>query len=206
MTRGPNFDDLVGAEVDGDDRERLRRVHELLVQAGPPPEISPDIEAPTLGMTLARPPRQKRRGFALLAAAIVTLALAFAAGYAAGNGNGDGLSAGRTLELVGTAVAPNAHASLQVQPADAAGNWPMKLGVTGLPKLPPKGYYTVYLMRDGKPYAPCGTFVVLGEDRGTSVTLNAPYTFKRGDWWAITKQMPGKHQAGPIVLRPSKQT
>jgi hypothetical protein len=204
VTRVPDFDELVGPDVDPNDRERLLRVHELLLEAGPPPEISPELESPTLAMTLARPPRQKRRGVALLAAALVTVALAFLAGYAVGNGNGDGLSAGRTMQLVGTKDAPSALASLRIQPVDAAGNWPMRLAVTGLPKLPPKGYYTVWLMRDGKAFAPCGTFVVAGADRGTSVWLNAPYHFRRGDWWAVSKQMPGHHDLGPIVLRPKR--
>ena len=41
MTRGPDFDQLVGHEVGREERERLQRVHELLVEAGPPPELSP---------------------------------------------------------------------------------------------------------------------------------------------------------------------
>ena len=68
MTRPPDFDDLLGPETQGAERERLRRVHELLVEAGPPPEIAPEIESPTLGMTLARRPRRRLRGAALLAA------------------------------------------------------------------------------------------------------------------------------------------
>ena len=63
MTRRPDLEDLVGADLDLSERERLRRVHDLLLQAGPPPELSPEIEAgPTLAMTLgARPARG--RGF-----------------------------------------------------------------------------------------------------------------------------------------------
>ena len=38
----------------------------------------------------------------------------------------------------------------------------MELAVTGLPKLPDGEYYVVYLVRGGKPWAPCGTFVVAG--------------------------------------------
>ena len=201
MTRVPDFDELVGREGDGEDRERLRRVHELLVQAGPPPELSPEIESgPTLGMTLGRAPRKRGRSVVLLAAAVALVALAFLAGYIAGNGNG---TSGHTLSLVGTKAAPDALASLRVEHADAAGNWPMKLSVTGLPKLPPRGYYTVYLMRNGKPYAPCGTFVVAGKTRSISVSLNAPYQVHDGDTWVVTKQMPGHHEAGPVVLRPS---
>ena len=43
MTRGPDFDQLLGGDVDQADRDRLRRVHDLLLQAGPPPELSPEI-------------------------------------------------------------------------------------------------------------------------------------------------------------------
>ncbi len=204
MTRTPNFDELIGPEVEQAERERLRAVHDLLLQAGPPAELSPEIEAgPTLAMTLQRRPRRTRHRVALLAAALAVGATAFLAGYITGNGKGDGLSAGRTLSLVGTKAAPGALASLRIQPADPAGNWPMQISVTGLPKLPPRGYYTVYLVRDGKPYAPCGTFVVEGKDHGVSVWLNAPYDVRRGDTWVVTKQLPGHHAAGPIVLRPS---
>ena len=37
--RGPSFDDLVGDDLAPAERERLLRVHELLIQAGPPPEL-----------------------------------------------------------------------------------------------------------------------------------------------------------------------
>jgi hypothetical protein len=204
VKRRPDLDELVGPDVEGEERARLQRVHELLLEAGPPPELSPDIESPTLAMTLARRPRQRRRGVMLLAAALVTLALAFFAGYAVGNGGGNGLSSGRTLRLVGTKAAPTALAALRIQPVDAAGNWPMQLTATGLPKLPPEGYYTVWLMRGHRALAPCGTFVVAGADRGVSVTLNAPYHVQPGDWWAVTMQMPGRNEVGPVVLQPKK--
>ncbi len=35
MTRPPNFDELVDPDLDPAERERLRRVHDLLVTAGP---------------------------------------------------------------------------------------------------------------------------------------------------------------------------
>ena len=71
--------------------------------------------------------------------------------------------------LHGTALAPNAEGSLRVQDADPAGNWPMTFAALGLPKLPPRGYYEVYLTRKGKPFAPCGTFLVKSKDVGVSV-------------------------------------
>ena len=204
MTRTLNFDELIGPDVEPAERERLRTVHNLLLQAGPPAELSPEIEAgPTLAMTLQRRPRRAGHRVALLAAALTLVTIAFLGGYITGNGKGDGLSAGHTLSLVGTKAAPGALASLRIQPADPSGNWPMQISVTGLPKLPARGYYMVYLMRNGKPYAPCGTFVVAGRDHGASVWLNAPYDVRQGDTWVVTKQLPGHHVAGPIVLRPS---
>jgi hypothetical protein len=205
VTRTPDFDDLVGNDVEAGERERLLRVHDLLLQAGPPPEISPDLEAPTLAMTIgARKPRRAARPLALLAAALVALVLAFVIGYAVGNGDGNGLASGQTLELAGTKAAPDALASLRVQPMDTSGNFPMTLAATGLPKLPPRGYYTVWLMRGPRPLGPCGTFKVEGEDAGINISLNAPYPLKQGDWWAITRQMPGQHDFGTIVLKPKR--
>ena len=204
MKRVPDFDELVGPDVGPEERARLRDVHDLLLQAGPPAELSPEIEAgPTLALTLQRRPRRRGHRVALLAAALALIVVAFLAGYITGNGNGGGLSAGRTLSLVGTKAAPNALASLRIEPVDAAGNWPMQISVTGLPTLPPHGYYTVYLWRNGKAIAPCGTFVVAGREHAASVWLNAPYELKPGDTWVVTRQMPGHHLAGPVVLRPA---
>jgi hypothetical protein len=201
VTRVPDFDQLVGADVEGAERARLRQVHELLVLAGPPAELSPETEAgPTLGMTLARRPRRVRRTVMLLAAAVAILALAFLGGYIAGNGGSS--ASGRVMKLAGTAVAPNALASLQIEHVDAAGNWPMKLTVTGLPKLQGQAYYEVFLVRDGKPYAPCGSFKVAA-DRGITVQLNAPYRLKSGDTWVVTRQQAKSRARGVVVLRPS---
>jgi hypothetical protein len=205
VSRKPDFDDLVGENVAGDERERLLQVHELLLEAGPPPELSPELETPTLGMTMAKKPKHKtRRSLMLLAASLTALVLAFVIGYAAGNGSDKGLSAARTMQLYGTKLAPDARASLRVEPVDAAGNIPMTLGATGLSKLPPRGYYTVWLMRGPKPLAPCGTFVVEGKDNGVSVSLNAPYPVKSGDWWAVTRQLPGQRDFGTLVMTPQK--
>jgi len=205
MTRSPDFDELVGDDLGREERERLERVHDLLVTAGPPPELTPEMErGPTLAMTLGRSSRRRvERRVALLAAALMVLALAFLGGYLAGNGNGGSLAGGHTLKLVGTAQAPGALAALRVQAADPAGNWPMTLTVTGLPKLPPRGYYEVYLTRNGKIFAPCGTFLVKSATDAVSVQLNAPYHLHRGDGWVVTRHLPGRKDAGPVVMKQS---
>jgi hypothetical protein len=156
---------------------------------------------PTLGMTIGGRPsrRHTQRRVALLAAAIVVLLLAFLVGYVTGN---DSKVSGRLLKLQGTAVAPNAQASLRLEDVDPAGNWPMELAAVGLPKLPPKGYYEVFLVRNGKPWAPCGSFVVKNAKVGVSVRLNAPYRLRRTDTWIVTRQTWGNRDAGPVVLKP----
>jgi hypothetical protein len=199
----PDFDQLIGSDVEGAERARLRRVHSLLVQAGPPHEISPSMAAgPTLGMTLARRPRRIRRRAVLLAATVAVLVIAFLAGYVTGNDDGGGTPAAKTMQLSGTPMAPAALASLQIEPVDAAGNWPMRLSVTGLPKLENGSYYEVYLMRDGKPYAPCGSFKVSTKE-ATVVDLNAPYRLKPGDSWVVTMQTSTSEQPGRVVMRPT---
>ena len=204
MTQPPNFDELIGGDVARDERERLRRVHELLVTAGPPAELTPETEAgPTLAMTLGGPSRRRvTRRVTVLAAAVVVLALAFLAGYVAGNGGDGGLSSGSVLKLAGTRQAPDALASLRILPVDPSGNWPMKLSATGLPTLPKRGYYEVYLVRGGKLLAPCGTFLVKSPESGVSVWLNAPYRLQQGDTWVVTRHRWGSREAGPVVLKP----
>ena len=44
MNREPTLDELIGADTTGAERERLQHVHELLLEAGPPPEVSPELE------------------------------------------------------------------------------------------------------------------------------------------------------------------
>jgi hypothetical protein len=44
----PNLDDLLEGIEDPGERDRLRRMHDLLVATGPPPELSPALAcAPT---------------------------------------------------------------------------------------------------------------------------------------------------------------
>jgi hypothetical protein len=204
VSRPTDFDELVGGDVPPGELERLRGVHDLLVQAGPPPELTPHVASgPTLAMTLVRPPRQRMvtRKVALLAAALCALSVAFLFGYLAGN-SGDGLTGGRVLRLAGTSAAPNALASLRVSPSDTAGNWPMKLAGSGLPKLGPQGYYEVFLVRQGT-YEPCGAFVVKNSGTPINVTLNVPYRLKPTDKWVVTREHWGDESRGTVVLRPT---
>ena len=200
MNREPSLHELIGAEETGAERQRLQHVHELLLQAGPPPELTPELEAgPTLGTTLNWRRRAKPRALLLLAATLV-LAVAFFAGYVA-NGGSSHSAALVSMKLTGTSAVPNAQASLEVwQPK--AGNWPMTLDVAGLQKLAPHRYYEVYLVRDGKLGPSCGVFRVKDPGQVESVTLNSPYPLQKGDTWVVTRPGPGGVEPGTTVLRP----
>jgi hypothetical protein len=199
VTLPPDFEQLIGSDVEGAERARLQRVHALLVQAGPPEEISPSMGAgPTLAMTMNRRPARVRRRVLLLAAAVAIVAFAFLGGYIAGNTKSS--TSGKVLQLTGTPAAPSAFASLQIEPKDAAGNWPMRLSVKGLPKLHGHWSYEVYLVRDGKPWGPCGSFQV-ATGQATVVQLNAPYRLQHGDSWVVLRDRPGLRKP-VVVLKP----
>ena len=207
MTREPNFDELIGTEATGAERERLRHAHELLLQAGPPPELPPSLQkAPNFGVFSLHQRRVvKRRSLVLLAAAL-SIAVVFVAGYAVGNNRGGGTTAkGVTptrLVLKGTPAAPNARATLAVWHA-RNGNWPMQLSVAGLPKLPGHSYYEVYLVRHGKPWGQCGAFRIASDAPGTvTLTFNAPYSLQKGDSWVVTRTNASGAEPGLTVLRP----
>ena len=207
MNDKPSLDELIGGDVTAAERERLQHVHDLLLRAGPPPELTPELEAgPTLALTL-QPRRRpiKPRALMLLAAALV-VSLVFFAGYIVANGGGSASSTGtkpvRELALAGTPAAPHAQGVLQIW-RSKAGNWPMSLSVAGLPKLPPHTYYEVYLVRGGKPWGSCGTFRVEGPSTGTvKVMLTAPYSLHRGDSWVVTRAGRGGVEPGRTVLQP----
>ena len=197
---GPDFRELVGEDVQEDERERLRTVHDMLLAAGPPPELSPDLEeAPAIGGTVSLLPRRRRGALLLIAAALA--AAAFGGGFLAGGHGRARTSAFESefaVQMHGTAAAPNALATLEVAKADASGNWPMLVTVQGLPQLQRGGYYELYLTRKGRIAAACGTFTV--HSGKTKVSLNAPYELKTFDGWIVTKHVPGRAESSLPLL------
>jgi hypothetical protein len=205
LSREPRFDELIDDETTGAERQRLQHVHDLLLQAGPPPELTPQLrKAPTFGVVPLRLKRRvvKRRALVLLAAAVAVAAV-FAAGYGVGNRGGSNNDGAHTLALQGTRLAPKAQATLEVW-RFRDGNLPMTLKVLGLRKLPPRSYYDVYLVRDGRvqPWGLCGTFGVDGSSRVLTLNFSAPYPVQKGDSWVVTRPGPGGAEPGLTVLRP----
>ena len=200
MSRPPDFDDLLGGEeLSPDERRRLRLAHDLLVRAGPPPELPPALaEPPETRASVRLLPRRRR--FATLLVAAALLLVAFGGGYlVAHHGRSSSSPAvAFTVRMHGTAGAPQAVASLQVLAKDRAGNWPMLMRVRGLKPLPKGGYYELFLTRNGKLGPPCGTFRVHGGT--TEVPLNAPYRLKRFNGWVVTQHVEGRSAANEPLL------
>jgi len=93
----------------------------------------------------------------------------------------------------------NSVAFLRVAARDSAGNSPMELEVNNLPTQKKKtDYYELWLTRDGKAIAPCGSFRV--NQRNTTVRLSVPYDFKRFEGWVVTKQTAAHPAPGPVVM------
>jgi hypothetical protein len=196
-----DFDELVGDDLTPAERARLTEVHDMLVAAGPPPELPPALERPPAGPVKSEIPYFPRRRWAAgaLAAAAVA-AVAFGVGYLIGHNPSEPAFAARAVvKMHATRTAPaGSRATLQLGHRDDAGNWPMVVNVSGLRDLPKGGYYNLYLTKKGKPVVLCGSFVVHG-DR-TTVSYTEPYTLKHFDGWVVTRQDPGHHEPGPVVL------
>jgi hypothetical protein len=190
----PDFDELVGTEVDPADRERLRRVHDLLVAVGPPPELSARLEQP---LVRAFP---RRRALVLLAATVAVAVAAFGAGWFTRGGE-ESFAVRLAVPMHGTTDAPRASGLLKIGFPDDHGNWQMLVIVRGLQPLPEGGYYHLLLTRNGKPLAECGTFNVSA--RGdTTVLLGASYRLKNFDGWAVQPWLrPNDLRNEQIVLK-----
>jgi hypothetical protein len=176
MRQPPNLDDLVGSDLEPEERARLERVHELLVAAGPPPE---PIGAPVALR------RERRRGAVLALAAALAVA-AFALGAALVDG-----SSGRTLDftetMAGTPAAADATASLAIYELDEGGNWPMELTVMGLRPAQSGRPFELWLTRGGELAALCGGFFT-DSTGAASVPMNAPYRFDEFDGWVVVEE------------------
>lgn len=183
MTHGPDFEEIVGAGLDPGERERLRRVHELLVAAGPPPELSTEIARPPRAAAVVALPRRRRLGALALAAAL-GVAL-FALGFLAG-GRSDDYGTFDVVTMTGTGAAQGASARIEIFDADDAGNWPMEIDVSGLGPPAEGGLYEVWLTQDGELVALCGSFLA-DPDGTTVVPMNAPWRLDEFDGWVVVE-------------------
>jgi hypothetical protein len=200
-----SFDDIVGVEgLSREEEAKLRRVHELLVAAGPPPDLSPDLSLPPVPADEADPPEvayllRRRRGRVLVLALAAALA-AFLGGYAFGHSKGKpaAFTSVRTVAMHGPAGGAS-HGVINIAEKDSVGNWPMQFDVSGLPQQASRAaYYELWLTRNGQAVAPCGSFRV--NAKTTRIRLSVSYPLKNFDGWIVTAQT-GQHDGlGPVVL------
>ena len=197
MTDSPNFDELVGRDdLSAEEAARLERVHDLLVAAGAPPELPPHLQepAPEAPDKVSYLPR-RRVGLLLGIAAAIALT-ALLGGYVLGQRHAPFDEAG-SFAMHSTVAASSASAEIHVGKADSAGNWPLKVDVKDLPKLPKGQYYEMFLSRKGdQRAASCGTFRVSGGS--DEVRLNAPYRLNTFSGWIVTRESGSSTQ--PVVL------
>jgi hypothetical protein len=199
-SRGPDFRDLVGEDLGAEEEARLRRVHDLLLQAGPPPEVPPAVATPVIESPKGRVLPQRRRGAALLLAAALAAA-AFGVGYLVGDRNGGetAFNSAQVVRLHGTSRAPRALATVKVGKPDKGGNLPMLVTAQGLKRLPAASdYYTLALTKNGRPVVTCGTFKI-GPSGVTTVRMAVAYNVNRFDGWVITEYKHGR-KAEPVML------
>ena len=203
-----DFHDLIDTDdLDDREEERLRRAHDLLVRAGPPPDLPPALERPPTqeqreAEIVAFPLLPRRRaGAALILAAAVAVA-AFGGGYLFGHSKAkpSAFAANRTVPMhaVGSASASSA-ALIKVAHPDSNGNTALVFQVTGLAKQPTGSYYELWLTRKkGQKWVSCGTFRLQG--RTTTVRFSVPYPLRRYTGWVVTSVTPGRDDPGQTLL------
>lgn len=187
---------LVGDELPPEELKRLERVHKLLLAAGARPR-----DAATPVPPLAHRSSRRLAGLAAFAALVGAL---FGGGFLIGS-HQQTQQAGIPVRLHSAVAGLHASAQIWVAPADAAGNRTLLVRAQGLRPLPRDGHFELFLTRAGRPTLSCGRF--LAGKAFTSVRLNAPYSLRGFDGWAVTAQPPGAAEPGPIILRgPMPQT
>jgi hypothetical protein len=207
----PEFDELVGADVPAAERERLRAAHDLLVQAGPPPELSPELEqvpwpdealAP-LGLSRRRRPQRARQWLYAATAAAALVLVGFLIGQIGGSSSSSSFDVVHTVKMHATAQAPQgAAAVVDVGRPGDDGNWPMLITVTNLAPVRADSYYEMWLSKKGKPIFLCGSFNTK-RNADTVVRLSAAYPLKKGsfDGWIVTRHVDGVPPAkAPVLL------
>ena len=190
-----NFDDWVDVEgLTPAERTRLERVHELLLEPGPPAALPSGLEHPPAQVIPFR--SRRRAGLVALLAAAILVAAAFAGGYFAGRGGGMHVVRQVSLQSSGG----SAFASLDVGRRYESGNYPIQMTVKGLPEQAnKKAYYLLLLWRNGKAAGVCGAFRVAGGQ--TKLHFDVPYRITPATRWVVTAIEPGQRYPGTVMMK-----
>ena len=190
------FDELVGGvdDLHPRERDRLRRVHELLLEVDAPAEVpqalasaGPRIREPVADVPLrssrSRRLRPLRERPAVAFAAAAVAALAFGSGYVVGARDVEPFA---EVEMSGVGAARAGSGAIDILPQDESGNWPMRVEIRGLqPSAGRDDYYELWVTKNGRLAESCGRFTV--HEGVTSVTLSVPYRLRAYDGWVVTR-------------------
>jgi hypothetical protein len=182
-----DFHDLVGDGLTPEEEARLRRVHELLIEAGPPPELPPALARldPPEAEIKVYPHLPGRRWAAAALVAAAVAAIAFGGGYLWGDRGDGGFATEHLVAMRPPSGEGLARASIAVGPVDTAGNWPILFRSTNLPEQPKGRHYDLWLTQKDGPRVLCGSFRVNGKT--TNVKMNVPYRLVQGVGWIVTE-------------------
>ncbi len=203
------FDELVDhPSLTAEERTRLRRVHDLLLEVGPPPEAPPHLSPPAEAEVI--PMRRRSRAVALLAAALGAAALG-GAGYVLGNRSATEEAAqtvtaeqtvtatqattvretvtaapeqpsGPVVRMAGVGAAEGAWATVELLPRAESGEYPVRIHAEGLPE---RTTFELWVVDYGELEELCGSFTS-GYDE-TDVTLVVPYEMRTRDDWVVVR-------------------
>jgi len=201
VSRPPELRDLVGDDLSPAEEQRLQRVHDLLVTAGPPPELPQTLSEPPRPegrvVTLVR--NRLRTGLVLAAAVVIA---AFAVGYFVGAGGDDARPVAFAPDRqVVLRNATGQFAIVQIGERDANGNRPMVVKVEGLDQLSSGDYYTLFMTLKGKPVVTCGTFNV-ADDGLTTIRLSVAYDPGDYDGLMLAEYRHETHEDVPLLRAP----
>ena len=177
-----DFRDLVGDDLSQEERVKLERVDRLLRSVpAPPSEVPGSLDRAVNRIGTERRQWTPRRLLVAMTLAVTLAALFFGLGSWTTSGEPHYRA---TIQMTPAASNPGASALIKLGDRDANGNWKLKLQVGGLPELTGDGYYVLWLAKDGKYAATCGTFKVRGD---TTIDTTVSYRLSEYDAWVISE-------------------
>jgi hypothetical protein len=177
-----DFRDLVGDDLSQEERVKLERVDRLLRSVpAPPSEVPGSLDRAVNRIGTERRQWTPRRLLVAVALAVTLAALFFGVGRWTTRGEPHYRA---SIQMKPAASNPGASALIKLGDRDANGNWKLKLQVDGLPELTGDGYYVLWLAKDSKYAATCGTFKVRGD---TTIDMTVSYRLSEYDAWVISE-------------------
>ena len=177
-----DFRDLVGDDLSQEERAKLERVDRLLRSVpAPPSEVPGSLDRAVDRIGTERRQWTPRRLAAAVALGVTLAALFFGVGRWTTGGEPHYRA---SIQMKPAASNPRASGLIKLGDREANGNWKLRLQVDGLPELGGDGYYVLWLAKDGKYAATCGTFKVRGE---TTIDMTVSYRLSEYDAWVISE-------------------